>query len=81
MERLAVGLPAAEEAGDKLIEFEAGDAHAMLSWLQHDVKARTAPLFCGGVRKGQLRRLGRRDQSYWMIVPQEDRDPSASTPD
>lgn len=78
MERLAVGLPASEEAGDKLIEFEAGDAHAMLSWLQHDVKARTAPLFCGGVPKGQLRRLGRRDQSYWMIVPQEDRDaPSA----
>ena len=69
MERLAVGVPVADEAGDELVEFEVGDAHAMLSWLQHDVKARNAPLFCGGKPKGQLRRMGRKDTSYWMVLP------------
>ena len=71
MERLAVGVSVSDEANEELVEFEAGDAHAMLSWLQHDVEARDAPLFCGGVPKGQLRRLGRKDRSYWMIVPEK----------
>lgn len=69
MERISVGLPVAGEDRTETYDFDAIDAQAMLSWLEHEIHARNTPLYRNGQYTAQLRRLGRGSNTYWLIVP------------